>query len=257
MIFDTHMHTVVSSDSKMTVEQAVSRAKELNIGITLTEHMDYLYPDTGKFVFDAAEYFSRYGEYQSATVLLGIELGMQPACLEENRRLVREHSFDYVIGSIHVVDGMDIYYDGFYSERGKAEAYERYFAAMAECLTTYNFVHSLGHIDYIARYARVKDPEIDYRQFKTSIDKILQVIIEREMALELNTKREYTGAVLASIVPIYKRFAELGGNMVTIGSDAHAASGIGNQFKLAITIAAECGLRPVYFKNGQPEYVKI
>jgi histidinol-phosphatase (PHP family) len=257
MIFDTHMHTEISSDSKMTIEQAILQAKALNIGITLTEHMDYLYPRPEMFVFDAAEYFNRYGRYRSSEVLLGIEIGMQQACLEDNRKLVQSHPFDYVIGSIHVVEGIDIYYENFYHGRSKQEVYESYFAAMAECLAAYDFVHSLGHIDYIARYAKVEDPEINYLQFKESIDKVLAVAVERGLAVEINTKREYTKEALASIIPIYRRFAELGGKLVTFGSDAHVAEGIGNQFKQAIDIAEGCGLCPVYFKEGKPEYLKL
>ncbi|MCE5285684.1 MAG: histidinol phosphate phosphatase [Pelosinus sp.] len=257
MIFDTHMHTEFSSDSKMTIEQAILQAKALNVGIIITEHMDYQYPKPDMFVFDADDYLSRYARYRSSEVLLGIEIGMQSACLDENRRLVLNHSFDYVIGSIHVVDGIDIYYEDFYRGRSKYEVYESYFAAMAECLAAHDFVHSLGHIDYIARYARVEEPEISYLQFAASIDKVLKVAVERELAVEINTKREYSKAALASIIPIYQRFAELGGRLVTLGSDAHTASGIGNQFKQALTIADKCGLRPVYFKEGNPEYIKI
>jgi histidinol-phosphatase (PHP family) len=155
-----------------------------------------------------------------------------------------------------VVDGMDIYYDEFYHGRSKQEIYERYFAVMADCLAKHDFVHSLGHIDYIARYAKVDNPEIDYLQCKESIDNILKLAAERQIALEINTKREFTKEVLASNIPIYQRFFELGGRLVTIGSDAHAAEAIGKQFKEALGIADQCGLRPVYFKEGQPEYIK-
>lgn len=257
MIFDTHMHTEVSSDSKMTIEQAILQAKALNIGIILTEHMDYLYPQPDMFVFDAAEYFKRYEKYRSSEVLLGVEIGMQQACIAENRQLAAKYPFDYVIGSIHVIEGIDIYFDEFYQGRSKQEVYESYFAAMAQCLAAYDFVHSLGHIDYIARYAKVEAPEIDYRQFSASIDKVLKVAVERELAVEINTKREYTREVLASIIPIYQRFAELGGRLVTLGSDAHVVAGIGKQFKQAFDIADKCGLRPVYFKEGKVEYIRI
>lgn len=256
MIFDTHMHTEFSSDSKMTVEQAMLQAKKLNIGIILTEHMDYLYPRPDMFVFDAAEYFKRYEKYRSNELLLGIEIGMQQACLNENQKLVQNHPFDYIIGSIHVIEGIDIYYEEFYHGRSKQEVYESYFAAMADCLAAYDFVHALGHIDYIARYAKVDAPEIDYLECKESIDKVLTVAAKRELALEINTKRQYTKDALASIMPIYQRFAELGGRFVTLGSDAHTAGGIGNQFKQAFAIADQCGLVPIYFKEGKPVYMK-
>lgn len=257
MIFDTHMHTEISTDSEMKIDEAIKRARDLNIGIIITEHMDYLYPHKDMFVFDAGDYFTRYGKYRSEQVLLGVEIGMQMACLKENKELAVSYPFDYIIGSIHIVEGIDIYFEEFYRGRTKEEVYGRYFADMAECLTVHDFVHALGHIDYIARYARFSNPEIDYLEMQDSIDKVLEVAAARDLALEINTKRDYTKEVLASIVPIYKRFRELGGRLVTLGSDAHTAGGIGNQFKEALYIAEKAGLRPVYFKEGKAEYMKF
>lgn len=254
-MFDTHLHTEFSTDSKMKIEQAIERAAELNTGIIITEHMDLKYPIAGKFTFDVDEYFKRYSKYRSQTVLLGIEVGMREDCLCENRSIEGKYEFDYVLGSIHIVDNIDIFYESFYNGSSKEEAYNKYFDTMLKCLKLYDFVDCLSHIDYICRYSIYDDKEIYYEQFKDRIDDILKVVAEREMALEINTKRFQSSKAVESLIPIYKRFREIGGKFVTIGSDAHNDAAIGANFDIAQHIADACGLKCVYFKQRKKEYV--
>lgn len=253
LLFDTHMHTQFSTDSTMLLSDALDRAGQLGIGITLTEHMDLAYPgEPASFVFDVDDYFSAYGPYRSDEMLLGVEIGMRPDCLEDNRSIAQGYQFDFVIGSIHVIDDIDIYSADFYNGRTKKAVYGQYFDAMAQCLETYDFIHSLGHIDYIARYARFPDPEVYYHEHSAQIDRVLAAAAAGGKAMEINTRRLDSQERIAAIVPIYKRFAELGGKLVTIGSDAHRAADIGRRLKTAIDIAHACNLTPVYYKNGNP-----
>ncbi len=253
MLFDTHIHTRYSTDSNMAVEAAVKRGGELGLGIIFTEHMDLAYPEPDAFTFDVKQYFKDYIQYRSDKVLLGIEVGMRPDCLEDNRRIVADSSFDYVIGSIHVVDNIDIYQESFYHSRPKREVYGRYFEAMLSCLKTYDFVDSLGHIDYIARYARYEDPDVHYHEFSDWIDEILMTAAQKEKAIEINTRRLISPEAVAGLLPIYKRFYELGGRMVTIGSDAHKPEDIGRRMDVAQNLAEACKLSVVYFKQRKPE----
>lgn len=255
MLFDTHMHTLFSTDSKMKIEEAVKKGRELNIGITITEHMDLGYPESNAFQFDIGEYLSTYNDFRNNNVLLGIEIGMRHDCLQDNRRLVQNAEFDFVIGSIHVIDNIDIYHESFYRSYTKREVYGRYFEAMLECLKCYDFIDSLGHIDYIARYARYKDPEIYYPEFADQIDPVLKAAVEKEKPLEINTRRISDRRSIEILMPIYKRFAELGGKFVTIGSDAHKPQDIGRGLTEGLDIAAACGLNAIYFKQRQAYYV--
>jgi len=254
MLFDSHMHTCFSTDSKMKIDEAVARGRELNIGVTITEHMDIAYPGPLSFIFDVEQYFADYRKYRSENVLLGIEIGMLADCLEENRRLIKKHPFDYVIGSVHVVDNIDIYTAEFYQGRTKKEVYEQYFDAMKQCVTCYDDIHSLGHIDYIARYARFADPEIYYKEFSDCIDDVLNVLAQKGKALEINTRRLVNKEAVETIMPIYKRFYEVGGRLVTIGSDAHNVKDIGRGLNIGIEVAERANLDVVYFKEGKPQY---
>ncbi|MBP2650790.1 MAG: hisJ [Firmicutes bacterium] len=255
-MYDTHTHTRFSTDSKMVIEDAVNRAREMDVGITITEHMDLAYPDPDAFVFDIDEYFRAYQPYRSDDVLLGIEIGMRSELTAENRKIVDGHAFDYVIGSIHVVDGIDIYQGSFYQGRTKQAVYGRYFQAMVDCLKTYDFIDSLGHIDYICRYARFTDPEIYFDEFKEYLEQVLGLVADKQIALEINTRRLGEQKSADLLVPIYRRFRELGGKYVTLGSDAHTPKDISKHFKLALAMAKECSLKPVRFKARKVEYLK-
>lgn len=257
MLYDTHMHTQFSTDSRMTIEEATARGRELDIGITVTEHLDLDFPEPKAFVFDVDEYFRAYGQYRSETVLLGIEIGMRTDTVGDNAAVVAGHPFDYVIGAIHVIDRIDIYQENFYLNRTKAEVYGQYFASMLDCVGCYDFIDSLGHIDYIARYARYPDPEVHYGEFAAALDAVLRRAAEQGKALEINTRRLGNADAVAALLPIYHRFRHLGGALVTIGSDAHRPADIGNHFPVAVDIAAACGLKPVYFRERRPEYIKL
>jgi histidinol-phosphatase (PHP family) len=256
MLFDTHMHTIFSTDSKMKIDEAISKGRENKIGITITEHMDLGYPEAKAFQFDVDEYLAMYNKFRNDDVLLGIEIGMRHDCLEDNRGLIQRAGLDFVIGSIHVIENIDIYHESFYCNHTKQYVYNQYFGAMLECMKCYDFIDSLGHIDYIARYARFSDPEIYYDEFADSIDAILKIVAEQEKALEINTRRITDRQSIELLMPIYKRFAELGGKLVTVGSDAHKPADVGRGLADGMAIAAACGLKAVYFKERQAYYAK-
>ncbi|AVP63929.1 histidinol-phosphatase [Clostridium botulinum] len=255
-MFDTHLHTEFSTDSKMTIGEAIKASKDNNLGIIVTEHMDLGLKDENKFCFHVPSYFEQYNKYRSDKLLLGIELGMERDLIEEGKEVINSGEFDYVIGSIHLIDKIDLYLDEFYKDKSKGEAFHIYFKNMSYNLAQYDFVDSLGHIDYISRYASYEDPEISYDIFKEDIDEVLKVIVEKEKSMEINTRRLNDKRAATNLVKIYKRFYELGGRTVTLGSDSHNFKDIGNRLSLGKEIADYCNLKIVYYKNRRPEYDK-
>lgn len=252
MWFDTHLHTRFSTDSKMTLEEAIVKAKDSHLGLVITEHMDLCYPVAGDFVFSVEDYFTAYGPQRSGDLLLGIEIGMRPECLAENRTIVESYDFDMVIGSIHVVDNQDLYYPPYYEGKDKIKAYIRYLEVMAQMIEQYSFIDTLGHVDYICRYAPYKDSNIYYSEFSQAFDQVLTALVRKNKALELNTRRLGDEKSREALLPIYTRFAELGGKWITIGSDAHRPQEIGKHFTEAFSLIKQIKLEPVYFKQRQP-----
>lgn len=254
-MFDCHMHTNFSTDSKMRIDEVLEKSRELNLGCILTEHIDLNFPKPGAFVVDLEDYFNTYTKYRGDKLLLGIELGMREDCISGNKEIVSSYPFDYVIGSTHMVNNMDLYYEAIYKGRSKREVYTEYFQCMFQNIKNHPFVDSLGHIDYIARYARYEDKEIYYNEHRDVIDEILKEAINSGIVLELNTRRLFQSSAVNNLIQLYRRYRELGGLHITIGSDAHNMLDIGNNFKAALQIAEACDLKPVYFKQRKAEYM--
>ena len=255
MLYDTHIHTRFSHDSRMHIEEATAKAAELGLGIIITEHIDLNYPDPTAFRFDPNEYFKQYALYHNEFVKLGVEIGLSPEELADNRQIIESYPFDYVLGSIHIVNKVDTYCEEFYTGKTKQQAYDEYLDTMLECVGLYSFIDSLGHIDYICRYARYANQELYYSDFRDKIDQILRVLASEEKCLELNTRRIVDKKAIDNLVPIYKRFKELGGKYVTIGSDAHYAKDIGKNFQAAIEMVNTVNLKPVWFCERKIQYI--
>ena len=242
MIFDSHTHTKFSADSEMDAAAAINRAESLGLGIIFTEHYDYKLPGEVDFTFDAAEYFNEYKKFRSDKVKLGVEVGLRKSAREANKNFLAQGNFDLIIGSIHVVDDIDIYNQKYFEGKDKLTAYRKYFSAMAEEAAAENF-DVLGHIDYICRVAPYENAEIEYEIFRREIDEVLKILVERKKILELNTRRLKSKIALKGLESVYKRYKDLGGEFITIGSDAHVIDAVGANFDVALNFVENLGLK--------------
>lgn len=255
-MFDTHVHTKYSADSEMELSQALIEAKKQNLGLIITEHIDVDCPNEKFRMIDLHSYFKEYEEYRGHNVLLGIEMGMKIDKVEEINKILVDNPFDYVIGSVHIVDYIDIFQHTFYEGRSKDETYKQYLDYMIHCLKTHDNIDSLGHIDYISRYSPYEDKEIYYEDYSDYIDEALKILAFKEKAMEINSRRLKDANTVKNLMTIYKRFYELGGRFVTLGSDAHTPEAVGKNLYKAKEIAEECNLKPVYFKDRKMLYMK-
>ena len=246
MLFDNHIHTEFSADSEMQAKDALQQAERLDLGLIFTEHYDFGYPYEQDFTFSPKEYWNAYSPLRGERLRLGVELGMTPGSREANAEFLQEVPFDMVIGSIHLVEQKDLYFPEFYEGKDKGEAYRAYFAVMAEEAALQD-IDVLGHIDYISRKAPYEDPGICYEEFRDEIDLVLQTIVRRGIVLELNTRRLADQQTFRELEPVYRRYAELGGKYVTLGSDAHSADCIGMNFERARELPDMLGLQCATF----------
>ena len=249
MLFDSHIHTEFSADSEMKAAEALAVAKQQGIGLVFTEHLDagYTSKDGKTFSFAPHAYWQAYSRLRGDELRLGVEIGMRASTRDFSEEFSRRVPFDMIICSQHLVDDIDIYYPDYYEGKDKQEAYHRYFVQMAQNLKTHSFANALGHIDYICRYAPYDNPDIVYEDFADEIDAVLKTAIVTDTVMELNTRRLGAKEALAKLTPIYRRYKEMGGHFVTIGSDAHGADAIGAHLQLACDFAENLGLRPVTF----------
>lgn len=225
MLFDTHLHTKFSADSKMSIEDAILSAKQQNIGLVLTEHLDYDFPGDDIYEFNPQQYFQEYSSYQSKTLYLGVEVGMQEHTLIQSKKFVESAPFDQVICSLHLLDGKDLFYESCYTEN-KHTVYLNYLNTMIKLIKQHEFANILGHVDYICRYAPYAKKDICYEEFHDTIDTLWQTIIDKGIVPELNTRRFDNSNNISILLKLYEHYAMLGGKYVSIGSDAHKPENI-------------------------------
>lgn len=255
MIFDSHVHTKYSTDCKENIEAIIHRSREINTGIVITDHYDFNCPVPEKFIFDISKFKSEYDIYRSNSLMLGIELGIEENYYDTGMKILSSMDFDYVLGSIHFLEGFDIFQSKLYEIYSKEEAYELYFKSMYNALKKDNCIDALAHIDYMARYAAYKDKSFPFLQYMDYLDEILKLIISKDITLELNTRRLGDALAESELRQLLRRYRELKGRYIVLGSDAHLACNVGREFKRAEYICDLEGIKIIYYKERKPQYI--
>lgn len=266
MLWDTHMHTRFSGDSDADPEQMIAAARKKGLsGLCFTDHLDYDYPkEPDLFLLDLPSYKegmlrlkeSYAGEFP---VFFGIELGLQPQAAAKNRSVSDSFPFDFIIGSSHVVHGTDPYYNVYYDGRTEDEAYREYFESILENLHTDVDFDVYGHIDYVVRYGPNRNSFYSYEKFSDVIDEILKTLIDMGKGIEINTGGfKYGLGHPNPTEAIIRRYRKLGGEIITIGSDAHAPEHVGYAFEKVPDILRTAGFHYfTVFKNRRPQFLPL
>lgn len=250
---DFHIHSNFSTDAPQssTPESIIQKSIKLGLNtICFTDHHDEDYPsDEREFTFDTDEYFETLENLQKKycnqiDIRIGVEIGLQPFLREHYRAYTHQYPFDFVIGSVHVVKGMDPYHGIMFEGRSDEEAYEETFRETIENIKAIEDFDVLGHLDYVVRYGKEKAVHYSYSKFASSIDEILRVLIEKGKGIEINTSGYKYGLGFCHPQPIIiKRYKELGGEIITIGSDAHKPEHIAYDFYKVSDILKDCGFK--------------
>lgn len=276
---DNHVHTHFSSDSNTPMEDMLLRAKELGLSsICFTDHMDYGFPFEKYqmdflFSFDdyAAEIKRLSAKYPDFPIRTGVELGLKHDILETAVTLTKQYALDFVIGSTHLVDNLDPYYEEYWESYGELRGIRHYYETTYENIRQGFDFDVYGHIDYVIRYcpsikasssAIPQNKEAFYQQMiqqnKEILDEILLSLIQNGKGIEVNTGGLKYG--LGHPNPhemILRRYHELGGTLITIGSDAHETKYLAYEFEQIPALLQSCGFRhytefharkPVQFK---------
>ena len=231
-MFDYHMHSTVSFDARSSGLEMALAAKAAGLKeICFTDHLDY--DPLGKvpnIAFDTAVYNAEYDnlEVPGLKIRCGAEFGMTV----DNRALFKEdlkrRHFDFILGSVHFVDLVDVYYEDFWEGKTVFQAERRYFEAMLDCVRLHEDFDVLSHMTFIgktdANPARRCVPLHEHREL---VDEILRTVAQKGKGIEVNTSgMDRCGGYLPT-ADYVRRFKELGGEIVTVGSDAHHVSRVG------------------------------
>lgn len=268
VLWDCHTHTSFSADSETPMESMIEKAIQKGLqGICFTEHLDPDYPKTPdqiKFDLDVRNYqetlFSLKEQYSNQIdIRFGIELGIQKHLKDFFQGLLFAAPFDFVIGSSHVVHGYDPYYPEYFQDRDEASCYLEYFESILENLSSFSDMDVYGHIDYIVRYGPNKNRDYSYGKYQEILDEILKTLISCGRGIELNTGGfQYGLGEPNPCTDVIRRYKELGGEIITIGSDAHKPDRIAYSFDRAVSILEHCGFQYyTVFQNRRPQFFKL
>ncbi len=266
MYCDYHVHTDFSGDCNMPLEVACRAAVKLGIKeIAVTDHLDLDYPKEDlSFNFDYHAYSASLAKMQERyrgelNIVKGIEIGLQPHVLAKCNEFLEGKHFNFIIASLHAVDRKELHGGDFFAGRDKYAAFRKYLQEVYFCLKGFEKFHVLGHIDLVRRYGNYADNSMEYNDYADLFDLIFKELIDRGKGLEINTSGFQYG--LKSPHPsmaILKRYRELGGEIITIASDAHTLERLGENFSLACKMAQEAGFRYfARFPDGKVVFEKF
>ncbi len=266
--YDMHTHTMFSGDSKADPYDMADGAvaKKLK-GICFTDHIDWDYPEDLEITFDVdmssylPEMLAVKKSYEdSLDVLIGIELGIQTHIAKQLYEFCDTYrQLDFIIGSSHVVNGKDPYYDYYFEGRSEREAYLEYFESVLANIKAFDGFDVYGHIDYIVRYGPEKNKNYTYSAYSDIIDEILRLLISKGKGIEINTAGfKYGLGEPNPCIDILKRYRELGGEIITTGSDAHVPTDIAGDFDRVERILVEAGFEYYsVFKKRKCEMIPL
>jgi len=261
-MFDYHMHTIVSFDGHDRGLQMAQAAKAAGLKeICFTDHLDY--DPSGKMgilAFDTAAYNAEYDalEVPGLKIRRGMEFGMTVDNRAQFKEDLKRRHFDFVLGSIHFVDDLDVYFDEYWHDKTVFEAERRYLEATLDCVRIHDDFDVLAHLTYIGKTSAHKAPRtVPYSEHRELVDEILKTVAQKGKGLEMNTSGVDRCGGFLPTADYFRRFKELGGEIVTVGSDAHTASRVGQYSFDACEILKDIFGYVCTFEDRKPVFHKM
>lgn len=284
LLLDMHTHSSYSPDASDSPEKLLERAEELGLkAYALTDHCDvnYWYPaahyfgdrtdvvdemmyGSGRYALDsiARQTALRESLCGKAEISVGVEMGQPLQNLEKAEELAADHRLDFIIGSHHMNVGRDDFY---YIDYSKMSA-EEIDGLLADCfaqtfeMCKWGKFDVLGHLTYPLRFICGEyGIEIDLKRYEDIVTEIFRTLIAKGKGIEINTKglRQKYGKTLPDLEYV-KLYRQLGGEILTLGSDAHCAADLGRGISEGIEVAKAAGFEyAAYFKRHEPVFLKL
>jgi histidinol-phosphatase (PHP family) len=257
---DSHIHSAFSFDGEVPVEEMVKQGIDNNIQVmTITDHCDVVgigeknnefgvvleeaIPNSVKEIRRVAGIYK-----DKIKVLAGVELG-EPTHFPNKTQIALDLAdYDFILASTHEVRGREDFYFLEYNQSNIDTLLWEYFNEQLE-VVKWNGFDSLAHFDYPARYiAERTNIKLDYTKYENIIDEILKILIKNNKALEVNTST--ISKPLARPMAdecVLKRYKELGGKLITLGSDAHTKENLGKDLIKGLEIIKKLGFSSYYY----------
>ncbi len=273
MLLDYHVHSDYSDDSWYLMEDIVKDAIALGLDeICFTEHVDYgvkedwkegdTYLVGGNKIVKNVNYPLYFKEIKSLrkkyegkiAIKIGMEFGMQVHTIDRFQDLYDQNDFDFILLSIHQVEDKEFWTNEFQKGKSDAQIYQEYYEEMYRLVKSYKDYSCLAHMDLIRRY--LDDKEDRFEENKAIIEKILRQVIADGKGIELNTSSERYGLDgLTPSIEILKLYHDLGGKVITIGSDSHKKEHLGFKIEESKKLLKDLGFDYYYsFDRMKPVF---
>lgn len=276
MFVDYHVHTDYSDDSDYPMEDVVKDAIRLGMDeICFTDHVDYgakvdwdsgeeipycnghamVNVDYPAYVEEIRSLGERYG--RRLAIKMGLEFGMQKHTIPQFEALYRRYPFDFIILSVHQIEDKGFWSQEFQQGRTQKEYNERYYEELLYLVRHYQNYSVLGHLDLVLRYD--KQGIYPFHYVKHYVEEILAEVIKNGKGVEINTSSYRYG--VADSTPskkILTMYHEMGGEILTFGSDSHAPAHLGTYMEESKKLLKEIGFRSFCtYEKMQPVFHEL
>jgi histidinol-phosphatase (PHP family) len=258
--FDGHVHTNLSPDSDVPIDDYASQAVERRIAeIAITDHVDFVpgtpafsfvpFGDRERIVRDAAERWAARG----VTIRFGVEITYDHEHEDEIRDHLRQHAYDFVIGSVHVYEASPFHASrvaAWTDGRRLPDVVAPYFDEVLRAIRSGLF-DTIGHLDFVKRYLVPHVAPAQLAAAPELYEPLLVALVETGTALEVNTSglRQVARETYPA-GPIVERFRVLGGTGLSAGSDAHRREAFTAGLDAGYGVAAAAGFTELAVRRG-------
>ena len=261
-MFDFHMHSRVSFDGHDTGEALARTALERGLKeICFTDHLDYdPLGKMGVLAFDTEAYNAEYDrlDIPGRKIRRGMEFGMDRKNAAQFQEDLKRRPFDFVLGSIHFVDDLDVYFEEFWSGKTVWQAERRCLEETLACIQLHGDFDVLAHLSYIGKTQAHPAPQcLPYEEHREIVDEILRTLAAKGKGLEMNTSGVDRCGGFLPTADFVRRFKELGGEIVTVGSDAHRTDRVGQYTFEACQVLKEIFGYVCTFADRKPVFHKL
>jgi len=264
-MYDYHIHSSFSSDCETDMKDTIKRAIDIGLKeICFTDHIDYDYcsPDID-FDFDLDEYDNHISKMRKfygdkIKILKGVEIGIQPHIIDRCDNLILDNGFDFVISSIHSCDRKDLYNGDFFIERTPREAYTKYLEELIYCAKNFKYFNVIGHLNILIRYNDgVRKEKInDYFEY---LEELFRILKDKNKGIEVNTSgfRDNLNDIMPPVEAL-KLYKEIGGEIITLGSDSHTPYTLALNFDYVYDLLKDLGFKYITtFEGREPKFIKL
>ncbi len=268
MLVNYHCHSTCSMDCFVPMAEMARAAADAGVRqVCFTDHCDTV-DENGVFAPQNFSWAAEEREYESAVravgdrldIRLGVELGEATLHPEYAAEVLSHPHIDFVIGSVHnPLSGADFYFQHYETRECCLRMIQEYLEQLIDLAKT-DFYDVIGHITYPLRYMRVRDGvDVDFHSHNELVRELLKTVIAHGRGIELNTSG-YINCGGEPMPPEYilRQYRELGGEIITIGTDAHVPERMPLHLEDGMALLRAVGFRRLtVFKNRKPEFIDL